>query len=776
MSYPKTDQRPGNDLDDQQPIDHYRLNSVLVMIPQDSTLVVGQQPYRDQGQLHELRDRVHETHLVKRSGETINCIAFAKGGETIGNEISIKAADRPDFVQRLLSEWLVRSLASQRVTRGKGGVIRYTSDRKESNILNDILPSGVQVPDGIGRRIAADFDVRKVRGKSGKLRVVVCIDIKTRITIDCPLSTLVKSGFNPLGFYVQRDVESMIGAHRRLTGRIQAIDGATLILDDHDDGFETLPMADAWLEPRAENLEQVMRAIVGSRWREMSEKLNDRVSERIGGSARLKLIDDWVKKLRSLPNDIAQGVCIGFDQTVMRADGPKFPHYELYERPQLVFDVGLTKTDTSNQSGLDHFGPYNFEQFPKRRINLAIICQASRQGDVERFVQQLLEGKAGSQWARKGLLRRYRLEKPTIRTFIARSPKATDYQDAVAAAIDDATNRNEKWHLAFVQTDEASHNLRGDENPYLLTKALFLEQQVPSQAFEWESIAPGVYVDATINNIGLASYAKLGGVPWLLPVHQAVARELVVGLGSFESMESRIGGREKYIGVSTVFSASGRYFLESRTPATPAAEYVPALLSALRRSIGEIRATEGWSENDRVRLIFHVFKDLNNSEIDAVKTLMAELRLPHAEFAFIHLVQNHPYMLFDPTQEGVGRERRERRKGVTAPPRGLRVDLGKNEALVCLRGAAELRKASDGVPKPMLLRLHPDSTFKDLSYLARQIYDFTFLSWRNLYSSSRPITVHYADLVASLLVRLREVSFWNPITILGPVGRERWFL
>lgn len=774
MGYPKTPHRQGTDHDDQQPIDHYRLNSVLVMIPQGVPLVVGQQPYRDREQLNELRDRVRETHLVKRSGECIECIAYTKGGETIGKEFSVEAAERPDIAQRLLSEWLVRSLAPYRVTRGKGGVIRYTSDLKNSNILNQVLPSGVQVPDGIGRRIAADFDVRQVRGKSGKLRVVVCIDIRTRVTIDCPLSVLVKLGFKPVGFYVQRDFESTAGVHKRLTGRIQAIEGDTLILDDHDDGFETLPMAKAWLEPRAENLEQVMRAIVGSRWRVISEKLNDRASERIGGGARLKLIDDWVMKLRSLPSDIAQGVCIGFDKTVMRADGPKFPHYELYERPRLVFDVGLTKTDTSNQSGLDQFGPYNFEQFPKRRINLAIICQASRQGEVERFVQQLLEGKTGSQWARKGLLRRYRLEKPTIRTFIARSPKATDYQDAVAAAIDDATNRNEKWHIAFVQTDEASHTLRGDANPYLLTKALFLAQQVPTQMFEWESIAPGSYnIDATINNIGLASYAKLGGVPWLLPVHQAVARELVVGLGSFESMESRIGGREKYIGVSTVFSASGRYFLESRTPATPAAEYVPALLSALRRSINEIRTLEGWSESDRVRLIFHVFKDFNNAEIDAVKTLMEELNLPHAEFAFIHLVQDHPFMLFDPTQAGVGQERR---KGVTAPPRGLRVDLGKNEALVCLRGAAEMRRPSDGVPKPILLRLHRDSTFKDLSYLARQIFDFTFLSWRNLYSSSRPITVHYADLVASLLVRLREVSFWNPIAILGPVGRERWFL
>lgn len=38
-----------------------------------------------------------------------------------------------------------------------------------------------------------------------------------------------------------------------------------------------------------------------------------------------------------------------------------------------------------------------------------------------------------------------------------------------------------------------------------------------------------------------------------------MSHELVVGLGSFEASTSRLGGREKYIGVATVFSADGRH-------------------------------------------------------------------------------------------------------------------------------------------------------------------------------------------------------------------------
>src|SRR5690606_24318860 len=115
-------------------------------------------------------------------------------------------------------------------------------------------------------------------------------------------------------------------------------------------------------------------------------------------------------------------------------------------------------------------------------------------------------------------------------------------------------------------------------------------------------------------------------------------------------------------------------------------------------------------------------------------------------------------------------------KGVSAPMRGLRVDLGPDEALLCLKGPREVRQPTDGTPKPLHLRLHRDSTFKHLTYLCRQAFDFSCLSWRTFLPSPLPITVLYADLVAKNLMQLQDVSGWSPEHIRGPVGRTRWFL
>ena len=751
----------------------YRLNALAAFLPRDGTVAIGTCPYLDDEQLDTLRADLAGTHLVRRSGDRIETIGLAVDAEPDDEHEAVLLVDRIDIAQYLVREWLVRHLVKHGAKRAGGGTIQYISDRAPANLLLTCLPRGVVLPEGIGRRIAADFDVRRIRNTSGATRLVVCIDVRSRVTIDCPVSVLQGLGVDVRGAYVQRQVATRWGLRRRLAGRVVRIANEVLELEDRDEGVQELVASEAWLEPRRENLELIIRAATGTRAHEVLARLNSRLAERLGGKARPSLVDEWVAAIRRFSPEMAQGIKVSFDDAVMHADGGRFPPFELYKKPQLVFDVGGTKTDTWNQGGLDRHGPYNVERFSPKKLSIAIICQARRQGDVERFVQQLLDGVPGSRLAEKGFLRRYRLERPLLRTFTARSASADDYRRAISAAVDDATSRGDNWSLALVQTDESFHNLSGGANPYLLSKALLLQYGIPSQAFEWESVRPNANIDGTLNNIGLAAYAKVNGVPWLLPVHQSIARELIIGIGSFEEGSSRFGERERYIGVATAFSADGRYMLESRTPATPAAQYLPSLLEALERVVLAVRDHQAWSNDDPVRLVFHVFKDFNYTEIDAVRALMRRLSLPHAEFAFVHLVEDHPFMLFDPSEEGSGGQRP---KGVAAAPRGLRVDISESETLLCLKGSREVKQWTDGIPKPMLLRLHRDSTFHDLGYLARQVFDFSCLSWRTLFPSPLPISVLYAGLVAKMLLQLRDVPEWRPETILGPIGRGRWFL
>jgi hypothetical protein len=75
-----------------------------------------------------------------------------------------------------------------------------------------------------------------------------------------------------------------------------------------------------------------------------------------------------------------------------------------------------------------------------------------------------------------------------------------------------------------------------------------------------------------------------------------------------------------------------------------------------------------------------------------------------------------------------------------------------------------------------LLRLHPSSTFSDMTYLARQVFLFASHSWRSFFPAELPVTIKYSDLIARLLGNLGMLSNWNPDVMVGRIANTRWFL
>jgi hypothetical protein len=178
-----------------------------------------------------------------------------------------------------------------------------------------------------------------------------------------------------------------------------------------------------------------------------------------------------------------------------------------------------------------------------------------------------------------------------------------------------------------------------------------------------------------------------------------------------------------------------------------------------------------------VRLVFHAsFKQFNKNEVNAVKTLIADLGDYEAEYAFLQLSAQHPYLLFDKNQTGVVDFETKRSKGVYAPRRASTLQLSNRDVLLCLIGPSEVKRPEDGLPGPLLLTLHRDSSFADMTYLTRQVFAFACHSWRTFLPGSAPVTVQYSDLIARTLGHLSLFDKWDPDVMLGRIGKTRWFL
>ena len=110
------------------------------------------------------------------------------------------------------------------------------------------------------------------------------------------------------------------------------------------------------------------------------------------------------------------------------------------------------------------------------------------------------------------------------------------------------------------------------------------------------------------------------------------------------------------------------------------------------------------------------------------------------------------------------------------PDRGYAVPLSRSDILLSVAGPQEIKTPLQGVPHPLLLHLHHESTFHDLEYLAGQVFRFTALSWHSFLPTNKPVTILYSDRIATLLGKLRRVKNWNPDALATDLRSSRWFL
>jgi hypothetical protein len=761
------------------------LNVVTVNTSINAKIAVGTQPF-DKDRLASLRQEHRGNYLFKRGGEegaAIQAIALKPGLAAIGDQTEeLMLGDAPWLLAPLTLDALLRFFVER-----ERPILKLRPLRILSQQPTNIFPADAGLPDWLQRRVVLSFETRTIKHQDKSPTVSLACGVSTRNILDASCAVLLTANVPLVGCYVETRHEAddpRVESYLRLAGRVTSIRGSTLVLEDHGDGPSTIEASDAFLEPRPENMARCVRHYAGSSADRVLSSADATATKLLGGQDRLSLIGKTFDYLRKQTIDLAPGCPLVLGPLAGSKPGSLPFRFESIGKPRLVFDPSGTKSDSWNERGLDQYGPYDQRTFTPKQLRIAVVCQAVHEGQVDAFLAKFLDGlpdvKTGNgDFVRapyaKGFIRRYALEAPKLQTFTANNASVAAYTVACREAIEAATDGGFEWNLAIVQIDQDFRELPGPDNPYFATKAMFLKSRVPVQEITLETMRfNDQQLVFALNNMSVATYSKIGGIPWLLKSNPTVAHELVVGIGSQTLSTSRLGHQERVVGITTVFSSDGKYLLDDRTAAVPYDQYKAELFKSLSRSIENVRKIDNWRSTDAVRLIFHVFKQMADDEAEAVADLVESLGLSQVKFAFLHVVDNHPFTIFDEANTGV--RQGGGLKGVFVPDRGVAMAVGEGETLLCLTGPRDIKQARHGMPQPTLLRLHRRSTFRDMTYLTRQAFDFSCHSWRMFTPAPMPITIHYSELIARLLAGLRHVPSWDQDAMLGPMSRTRWFL
>lgn len=448
--------------------------------------------------------------------------------------------------------------------------------------------------------------------------------------------------------------------------------------------------------------------------------------------------------------------------------------------PTFIFDHAVTKTNNFNpDTGLTNFGPYDSITFDIKTPNILCICNKSNRGVFTNFLSSLKDGLPQSRFFQKGLQRKYDLQDVFFNIREIQDFTVDEYLNAIRSEDEN------KPHLAIIEIPAVFKRYDDRNNPYYAIKAKLLSLEIPVQYVTSEIIKS--HNEFILNSLALQMYAKMGGIPWVLPSQRSVDREIVIGIGHSWLRKNQYARAEqnRVVGITTFLSSDGQYLLADKVKDVAFENYFTELLRSLKNSIQRLSNEQGWSEGETVRLIFHIFKPIKNTEFDVISQLVREISQYKIKFAFVTISQHHPNMLFDINQSGV--QKFGNTIGAFIPNRASNIFLDSETCIVQMLGPSELKTAKQGMSKPIQIKIRTpqgnydnnglnDLIFHDLSYITQQIFSFTYLSWRSFLPGEEPATMKYSNLISRLLGKMRSVPGWDADKLNYGLKRKKWFL
>ena len=707
-------------------------------------------PY-DKDQYDVLKTDQGGIHTIRRLGDDI--LVFSSNGEypVTGRIEAFDLAKNYELFCFLAKDGVKRHLSSMGRQVSGFFPIELLSGKSEDDLLSPII--GADYPFQIV--VQYKLDTRIIKGVPS---LVIDCSTRRRATETCKY--FLAKRFDLIDRYV---VVEQDDGYRKLLSCVSAVNGDQLGVVGLDGSEHTIGSGEAYLEASIRNFDDYIQHTHGSRKDGIVERIRVTISTFNGGENKNNRINRLKRYFQS--------------KGIVFIDGTRVELKDAHniqgmcgnlERPVFVFnDNGQANWA---EKGFTQHGPYTKRTFDRNNPSVCVICSKHDKGVVEQLVRKFLKGIPNSKYFRSGLEGKFSIGTSRVEVFTTDSDDVDGYKAAIDRAVKQKVDEGESWDLALVQVRQSFKKLDVIDNPYYWGKNLFFLHQVPVQDFTIELLDQNDYLlGYSLNNMALASYAKMGGVPWLLKSSPTLSHELVVGIGSANIGKER-GDNQRIMGITTVFSGDGSYIVSNKSRAVPPDGYCDALSIVLDETIENIRKRMNWQKGDTIRLVFHAsVKKFNKDEIQAVRSVIDKYRDYQVEYAFLKISENHGLHMFDAASANED-------KGRFAPPRGKFLNLSNYETLVYLTGQRELRQVSDGHPRGLLLNIHRDSTFKDIKYLRTQLYNFSSHSWRSYFPNPMPVTISYSDLIARNLGWLNQLPGWNDSIMIGKIGQSPWFL
>ena len=406
--------------------------------------------------------------------------------------------------------------------------------------------------------------------------------------------------------------------------------------------------------------------------------------------------------------------------------------------PLLRFNFSLTSAiDSYSKKGLSKYGPFDQTLIKFKSIRCIVLYIEDKETEKEIFKECLVEGEQ------------------YFKGFESLFKVPIDFIDFIPAKnnLKDFNYQLEK--IAAINPDFVYIILPSNSPFYIRCKSVLLGNGIPNQVLISDKLAKPYGRQYYFENVSLATYAKVGGTPWV-SIMETEKKPLIIGVSRAQDIHKKY-----FVGFVTVFNLDGDFiFMNSKAPVIKWEQYVEGLTTLVEESIIEFLKEVYEPEI----IIFHFHKNPGKREIEAIEKALQNTGLD-IPYCLIHLNEYSNFHIFDSSHL------------TYIPPSGTLINLSRRESLLLLDGRFGDKRSRIGVPRVLDIRMDKRSTanIELFPKLVNQINNFASMNWRGFNSAKIPVTINYSKLIAKMIAQIGAAD-WNNIIAQGKLRDKAWFL
>jgi hypothetical protein len=313
------------------------LNIVPIEVP-DITIQVGVFAYHPEtghDDLTRLRQKHRGTHAVARRHDLIVCLPRLQDAPAVGEaQQELPLRENLSLVAALLRENLVDHFHNLHRLVIAHRPITFLA---VNDLLKEALPRGVTTPAWLALLPRYELDVRLFFFANQEPFLGIALDSRTRRRVTASCDELIAAGIKIEGFYVGRlcpGDDPRVEPRFDLLGRVSALQGDELQLDDAREGIPSVKLRQCYLEPSSHTFTNLIGQVFLRRADEVRDALFQKAAARRVGPAKLDDLRKVVGYLQRQVLEVTPGITVSVGTLL---EGDALPKFETAPKPVYVF-------------------------------------------------------------------------------------------------------------------------------------------------------------------------------------------------------------------------------------------------------------------------------------------------------------------------------------------------------------------------------------------------------------------------------------------------------